>query len=154
VQLRFDLALDAGDLAAERGLATAIAVSLFCDRRARPDDELPPGQSDRRGWWADAFADAQTDPYGSHLWLISREKETDQTLARVEAIARQALAWMLDDGVASAIDISAEYRHLHELALLVTITGAGRGVAQRFEIVAERDGAFRVEHDQTFVDAG
>jgi phage gp46-like protein len=46
-----DLALIDNDLASDRGLETAVLLSLFTDRRAQPDDVPPSGDpADRRGW--------------------------------------------------------------------------------------------------------
>ena len=44
-----DAAVEGHDLALEDGLATAVILSLFLDARARADDTLPDGGTDRRG---------------------------------------------------------------------------------------------------------
>jgi phage gp46-like protein len=102
------------DLAAGHDLETAVILSLFTDRLALPDDPLPdPSDGDRRGWWADwNAADAvlgDLGPIGSRLWLISREKQLDSVRLRAEDYAREALAWMLEDGVADQVEIAAEW---------------------------------------------
>ena len=98
------LTTQGSDLALTDGLVTAIVVSLFTDRRAS-DDDLPPGQSDRRGWWADAVAD---DEIGSHLWLLDREKRTLDVPVKAEEYARAALAWLVTDGRLDAVAVAAE----------------------------------------------
>ena len=56
-------------LRAERGLRSAVLISLFTDRRAEPGD-VPEGE-DPRGWWADVLGE-EGDRIGSRLWLIDR----------------------------------------------------------------------------------
>lgn len=110
--LAADLMLDGARLATDDGLATAILVSLFTDRRARPDDRLPDRETDRRGWWGDAFPPAiagEGDRIGSRLWLLYREKSTDETLERAKDYVREALQWLVDDGIAASIEIEARW---------------------------------------------
>ncbi|MBF0247137.1 MAG: phage GP46 family protein [Alphaproteobacteria bacterium] len=106
-----DVVLDGAGLAVDRGLETAIAVSLFTDRRADPDDVLPDPNGQRRGWWGDVVpptvdgTPADGDRIGSRLWLLSREKIIPETIARARTYAREALQWLIDDGVAARIDV-------------------------------------------------
>ena len=103
-----DLALtaDGWDLDADRGLESAVVISLFSDRRAT-EDELPAGEADRRGWWGDAIDD-DGDQTGSLLWLLEREKASDEIAAKSEHHVREALAWLVNDGLATALEVTAE----------------------------------------------
>ncbi|NCB53153.1 MAG: hypothetical protein EOM54_14955, partial [Clostridia bacterium] len=49
---RGDFLLDntGADLSSDKGLETAVIVSLFTDRRA-DGEELPPNEKTKRGWW-------------------------------------------------------------------------------------------------------
>jgi phage gp46-like protein len=97
-----------GDLASGRDLETAVVISLFTDRLAHDDDPLPdPGDSDRRGWWADW--DAEAGPIGSRLWLISREKQLEDVRLRAEDYCREALAWLIEDDVADTVEVTAAW---------------------------------------------
>jgi phage gp46-like protein len=116
---RFDIAVSGYDLAAESGLRSAVILSLYTDRRAEADDVLPDGTDNRRGWWADP-------KLGSRLWLLTRAKETDDVLARAREYAIEALTWLLDDKVASAVDAKSEWVRRGVLGLTVTITLADR----------------------------
>lgn len=116
-----DLALEAGDLARDDGLETAIAISLFTDRRAEDGDPLPDGEGDRRGWWGDAVPVIDGDRIGSRLWLLAREKQAATVLRRAEEYAREALAWLLEDRVADRIDVAAEMPRAGLLGLVVTV---------------------------------
>lgn len=96
----------AGNLALASDIEAAIWISLFTDRRARPDDVIPDGTDDRRGWWADTDAEK---PIGSRLWLLDRAKHLPETLRRAEDYAREALAWLVEDGVGARVDVVAEW---------------------------------------------
>ena len=112
-------------------LTRAVIISLFTWRRANPDDELP-GQ-DRMGWWGDTFPTEQNDKIGSRLWLLTREKLTNQTLVRAQEYAKEALQWMLDDGVATRIDVVAEREGIDRLNLGISIyRTTGKPVELRF----------------------
>ncbi|WP_251976709.1 phage GP46 family protein [Salinicola avicenniae] len=123
-----DVALAAADLETDDGLETAVLVSLFTDRRALDSDELPAGAEDRRGWWGDVAATVEGDQVGSRLWLLSREKRTADVLNRAREYAREALRWLLDDEVATRVEVDADYINTDWLALRVEITRPGEPV--------------------------
>lgn len=118
----FDMALAGGALVTDEGLKTAIAISLFTDARAFDDDLLPDGTVDRRGWWADELAATPGSRIGSRLWLLAREKRMADVLVRARAYASEALAWLIEDGVAKSIDVSAEAMNADWIAIAVVIT--------------------------------
>lgn len=119
---RFDLGIESGDLATEQGLRSAVIVSLFTDRRAAADDELPAGDGDRRGWWADAWPEIDGDLIGSRLWLLRRSKQIADVPSKAQEYAEEALAWMIDDGIATAIAVEAEQVDTGLLGIRVEIT--------------------------------
>jgi phage gp46-like protein len=97
------------DLVSGRDLETAATISLFTDRLALEADPLPdPADGDRRGWWAD-WESPGGGNIGSRLWLISREKQTEETRRRAEDYCREALQWMLDDDVADSVVVTAAW---------------------------------------------
>jgi phage gp46-like protein len=118
---RADIAVAKGDLVRDDGLRTAVLISLFTDALARPDDEIPDGTDDRRGWWGNLPIEGEpADPIGSRLWLLARAKRTEETRRRAQTYAQDALAWMVADGVAAAVTVAAawagdrgEHLHLH-----------------------------------------
>lgn len=119
-----DVVYEDGLLLENKDLETAVYLSLFIDAPAKPDDDVPTNAM-RRGFWADAFAD-DGDIAGSRLWLLDREKATNANARRAEYFAREALAWMTRDGVASAVNVSAE---------IVSFDATTKGVAIRGEII-------------------
>lgn len=96
-------------------LVRAVMISLFTWRRANPDDDLPGDL--RQGWWGDAFPPVANDRIGSRLWLLSRAKLLPETAAKAREYAREALQWLVDDGVAARVDVEAERHGLDTLAL-------------------------------------
>lgn len=99
----FDWQTALPSLADDDGLETAIILSLFTDRRAADDDELPDGTDDRRGWWGDAHPEVPGDAFGSRLWLLFREKDMQSAVNRAREYTEEALAWLVDDGVARRV---------------------------------------------------
>lgn len=116
-------------LAARDYLPRAVIVSLFTWGRARLDDVLP-GDS-RMGWWADSFPNADGDRIGSRLWLLARSTLTDQTPLMAKTYAQEALAWLVTDGVASAVNVQAERQGLSQIALACQVV---RGNAPTLDI--------------------
>jgi phage gp46-like protein len=94
---------DCRDVELENNLYSAIVVSLFTDRRARPDEVADPMK--RRGWIGDLVSDVPDDRIGSGLWLYEQRRLTDDVVAGIAAEARNALQWMLDDGLCDSIDV-------------------------------------------------
>lgn len=118
---RFDIAIEGNDVKADNGLRSAIIVSLFSDRQAEPDDEISDGTNNRRGYWADQYTGPDGARLGSRLWLLSRSKQTQQVLDRARDYCLEALQWMLNDGVASAIDAQTEWLDRKTLGITVQI---------------------------------
>jgi phage gp46-like protein len=100
----------------------AVIISLFSDRRARPDDALPDSTSDRRGWPGDAWPDVPNDLIGSRLWLLNREKEIAETLRRAREYGKESVAWTLDDGIAAKVEVTASVPKRGVLRLQVVIS--------------------------------
>ena len=107
-------------------LATAVIISLFTDAQAGPDDVIPDGSTDPRGWWG--------GPIGSKIWIFTdRGKATDDLPGQVTAAASDALQWMIDDGVATSIDTAAAYTAPGQMMLTVTVhRGNGAALALQF----------------------
>ena len=93
----------AGDIETDTSIRTAVVISLFTDRLANPDDELPAGDSDRRGWWGDLLPEIDGDKIGSRRWLYVREKQTPETAEKIREADQEALEWLIDDGIATAV---------------------------------------------------
>lgn len=105
----FDLSFAAPDMTTDEGMDTAIAISLFSDARARPDDTLPAAGQLRRGWWGDGLSDIDEDRIGSRMWLLAREKQTTELLNRTREAMSEALGWLVEDGVARSVNVATDW---------------------------------------------
>lgn len=120
-----------GALLTAQALETAVMVSLFTDDRAEPDDRLAPGDTDRRGWWGNALGD---DPIGSRLWLLRRARRLPETLNLARDYIREALAWLVADGIAAKVDVTTEWAARGRIGALIVISQAdGSSAALRAE---------------------
>jgi phage gp46-like protein len=106
IELEADLTITSGDLTPERTLRTAILLSLFTDARAPDSLSIP--DRDRRGWWANAYAETAGDSFGSLLWTLAREKSLAVVAAKAKQYTEQALAWMKSDGIAEKVEATVE----------------------------------------------
>jgi phage gp46-like protein len=129
----FDLEIKDDDLVGDDGLETALAISLFTDKRVT-DEELPMGHKSKRGWWGDMYPEVDQDQIGSRLWTLDPEKRTTETLRRSEDFARAACAWMIEDGLADAINVLSEYNSSKHLILNVDVVKPD-GLTSRFAVV-------------------
>lgn len=99
-----DLQVAGADLTADTGVRTAVLLSLLSDRRV-PVGDLPAGETARRGWWGDSLA-PDGDQIGSRLWVLGREARRPDTMRRADGYAHEALAWLVEDGVAERVDVT------------------------------------------------
>jgi phage gp46-like protein len=112
-----------GGIATASDLDSAVLLSLFTDRVAPPDYKPPAGDRnfDRRGHWSDTYEGRK---FGSHLWLLNRAvfaQNTNLVLAARD-YCRDALQWLIDDGVAAKIAVEVQRADPNTLAILITIT--------------------------------
>lgn len=128
IRLEYDNRTQAGDLAQDDdgrmidddGLETSVLICLFTDRRADPGDGAEEG--DMRGWWGDAYPNVQGDKIGSKLWLLFRQKLVSDSRQKAVRYAEEALAWMIEDGVASRVPVSADWIQEGSLKIGVALT--------------------------------
>lgn len=107
-------------LASADQLERAVVISLFTWRRAEPSD--PVDDDERHGYWGDAYPDKPQDRIGSRLWLLRRRSLTAQTMQDAQRYADEALAWMVEDGVAQRVVVRFERQGATRLDLYVTLT--------------------------------
>ena len=102
-------------------LVRALIISLFSWRRANPDDDV----DDVMGWWADTY-NQDGDLTGSRLWELLRQKITQTALAAADEYCREALEWLVTDGVASEVTATAERSGFDQVDIVVTVQQPGR----------------------------
>lgn len=104
----FDIEMDGPDLLADDGICTAVILSLFLDARANADDPLPdPQDPNLRGSWMDSYPQVPGDLQGSKLWLLGKSKELPSVLTDAQDYELAALQWLIDDGWATQISVTA-----------------------------------------------
>lgn len=104
--LNLDLVQANGDLSANLDLENAILISLLSDRAL--EENSPAIDGYKGGWWGDVFPKVSNDKIGSLLWTLKREKATTETATRAREIVVNALDWMIEDGVASRIEVTTQ----------------------------------------------
>ena len=130
---------NAGGLRAREGLATAVVLALFTDKRVPVDHPLAwLADGDQRGWWGDGIdvrADLGETELGSHLWLLERAPLTIRNLS-VTHWARQfaieALAPLQRQGAFVRMDVTASADELRN-RLDLTVNLFGRDGAQVYD---------------------
>ena len=114
-----DLVIENGDLKADTGLQNAVLISLWSNRFVRKED-LPTGEADQMGWWADTVSIPSTDEIGSQLWVAERSKVLQATANRMKDFAEQALQWLIEGGVAQSFNVSVAVEN-GEIVLTINI---------------------------------
>lgn len=104
----------------QQKLARAVIISIFAWRRAHDDDDLP--AQTRNGWWGDSYADIAGDQIGSRLWLLSRSKLTQDTLARAREYVEESLAWLLEDRIARDVSVDVGKSGIDTMVITVVVT--------------------------------
>jgi len=130
-----DLVLAGGDLATDPTLSTACFISLFSDGRAPIDEPslLSPDASDLRGWWGARLLPADADDnFGSLLWLLERQKITQEVINRAREVTEDALEWLVEDGIAEEVAATVSRLDFDRLLIQVEIV---RGTATEFSEV-------------------
>lgn len=129
----FDIVCADGDLVLDGTLATAAIISVFTDRRARDDDALPHGQTDRRGWWGDSLLSEELagDRIGSRRWLVWPAKQTESTRRRMEDIDRESFDWMVQAGIADDVRVSGAWTGRGLLSQTITASKGGSVIMSR-----------------------
>lgn len=113
-----DVRVENGRFVTDDGLETPTIISLHTNRRADDSEKL----EDPGGWWGDEYASAAGREYGSRIWIESNGNATDEVAAAVAAAAEDALAWMVEDGLASSVAAEGVIDDEKRLCVTVTIT--------------------------------
>jgi len=137
-----DIEIEAGDLRMDPGLRTPVLVSLFSDARLPADQTPPDGTTNRRGWWGTS----ETDPFGSLLWALRRQKITNETINAFAEAVRAALDWLVREEIVEDVQVAVERgtRDVHELTATISLV---RGSASRWPVVWEGTLAYEAPID-------
>lgn len=117
--LTADLSIVKGTPLIDDGLQTAVYISLFSDARVAGDG----------GWWGDLLGDS---PLGSRLWTLARAKLVPGIETIVEGYCREALAWLVDGGIAESVTPTVTIVRPSTLSIEVEITQPGDAEASEY----------------------
>lgn len=131
-----DITIINGDFSHDPAFATSVLISLFTDGRATPE-LLPEGENSLRGWWGDLD---ENDLTGSLLWLVGREKTTEQTATKAREYCRKALTWLTDYDIAEKYEVSTLIIKPQSLQITIKIyRGKAKQYAYLWENISEYD---------------
>lgn len=102
----YDPSIRNGDLALGEDLESAVIISLFTWGRCQADETEE--NASRYGWWGDKIETDSVDGMGSKLYLLKRQKITEETIQKAREYIEQALKWLLSDDVAEEVTVSVE----------------------------------------------
>lgn len=116
----FDIDYGVFGFTGDDGLQTAVIISLFTDRRLPDGVGHPEGLNDPRGYWGDV---GETDghQWGSLLWTLYRQVITNAVIASCREFCEQALQWMIDDGIAESVNVTAERAGTYQISISIEI---------------------------------
>ena len=111
------------DLDSEEGdeILTALILSLFTDARATEEEweQVRDWENSKRGYWGDKLS-SDFMGSGSKLWLLRRSPTDEATRERARTYVKEALRWMVDDGLLSSIESDVSWAG-DDLMIKVTV---------------------------------
>jgi len=111
-----EISISGGVVELSPGLETSVYLSLF---GGNEDDAGGDDQS--QGWWGN---DGEVQQYRSRTQNLLRSiPPIPANLRRIEDAAKSDLSWMLSEGVASDVGVSASMPGLNRVSIVVTING-------------------------------
>ena len=104
----FDIEIDptTGDFLLVDGFDTALAMSLFCERRADMS-EVPTAEL-RRGWWGNLVGPEGFE-IGSKLWLLDQSRRIQTTMNSAIDYAKAGLQWLVEDDHLENFDVNGSF---------------------------------------------
>ena len=87
---------------------------------------------DSGGWWMDSFR-PQEFKSGSKLWSLQWANDLDLAMRAAKSYAEDALVYLKQWGIASRIQVEAEYICRNILRLHITVTGPGQSTSMIVE---------------------
>lgn len=124
-----DISLINGAPVIDDGLQTAVYISLFTDRATEEGG----------GWWAEP-------DFGSRLWTLSRQKMLPGIADTAAGYCKEALQWLLDEEIASQIDVTVSILAGTNLSIAVDILQPdGTGTVYKYNWSAQAAG---IDYDE------
>ncbi len=133
-----DIAIFRGDFYQNDFLETSMMISLFSDAPASTDelnrfndDQL--NKAHNRGWFGSTYTAGIE--YGSKLWLLERERRNQETLNLAEQYCKESLKWLINDGIASEINVQCYWNYDVLVIVVEVIREFDENVVKQFSYV-------------------
>ena len=97
----FDLVIGEQDFKTVDGMETTVAVLLFTDARAAPEEVPDPEK--RRGWVGNILRSTEL---GGMMWLMTQTRNTQEVRTRIVKWVKSSLQPLLDDSIATEIQVN------------------------------------------------
>jgi len=101
-----DIVVGDNGIDTDGALQTIVETLILCDRTADKSDELPFGQTSRRGYWADVLQRSGFK-LGSRMWLLANAKATATNRRRARDYAKEAIKPLVDLGVVLRAEVES-----------------------------------------------
>lgn len=103
------------------GIHRAVIISVCTWKRAEQNDPID-SDSPRMGWWADTYT---TDPIGSRLWELLREKITEETIERAKEYVLESLQWLINENRVKKVEVEVQRNidDVNRLDIIISIDG-------------------------------
>lgn len=117
----YDLQFSDTDFTLDKGLETAILISLFTNSRITENQKESLGVGSQSGWWGNTLLRDASDSDGSRLWTLNRGKASIENLRLFEDYARESLQFLIDDNIVQSIGVTASYNSDLRIELSIEI---------------------------------
>lgn len=126
----FDLFFDGGDLLTGESLENAVIISIGSISRLAGREFTAELHDD--GWWGESTN--EDDSWGAELQALVPGKSVPNVELRARQSVQEALKWIVDDGIAEKIDVSA-VASSESLDLSIDITRGGTVENYRYNVL-------------------
>lgn len=123
----FDVQIGEQDLKTVDGLETTVAVLLFTDARAAPEQVNEVAK--RRGWVGNILRSSEL---GGMLWLIAQQRNEQEVRNKIVNWAQDSLQPLIDDNLATEVIATADQKDTRRMTLTIEIV-VKQGDTQKFE---------------------
>jgi phage gp46-like protein len=116
---RADLGYTGKTLMLDYSFQTFCTIVLGTDRRAQDGDRLPAGETWRRGWWWDTYAESEDEIIGTRLWTLRGAKIDADLLIKARAFVLEGLDVAVRKGAYARIEVTVTRRTDSSIAILI-----------------------------------
>ncbi|CAH7324670.1 Phage protein [Vibrio chagasii] len=115
---QFNLQALTAPLNSQEGMTHAVLQSVYNYAESTQNDRARMNSTERGGVWSQGWGEV----VGSRDWTLKRTKLTDETLSVAKRFYEEALAWLINEGHASAIQVSVWREKPNQMGRNVMIT--------------------------------